>query len=169
MERLPTHSGKKPKPLQCPTEPYMSCRSYLSDFISFCSLPCVFCYSHIGLLAGFLTSQSHSCLNISSEPLEASLAGHVLISDLSSLGHAQISLHQRPPYRKQHTPPQWLSVSLTLPYFCFLLLSPPIPFWYVLYLFTFAYCLFLFSFHRSSMRSGTWFVLVNALYLTGLE
>ena len=106
VERLPTHSGKKPKPLQCPTEPYMSCRSYLSDLISFSSLPCLFCYSHIGLLAGFLTSQSHSCLNISSEPLEASLARHALISDLSSLGHAQISLHQRPPYRKQYTPPQ---------------------------------------------------------------
>lgn len=88
---------------------------------------------------------------------------HVLISALSSWGHAQISLQQGPPFRKEYTPPKWL-----LPYLALLLFSAFTPIypiiWYILYLFT-----FLFSSFRSSMGSGTWFVVVNALYLPDLE
>ena len=125
VERLPTHSGQKHKLLQCPTGPYMSCPCYVSDLISYGSLPCLRCYSHTGPLADFLTSQAHSCLNISSEPLAPLPPG--MCSSQPSVPEVMLKY----PFSRDHplekSIPLLSDFSLTLPYFCFLLLSPSIP------------------------------------------
>ena len=168
VERLPTRSGYKLKLLQCPIGPYMSYPCYVSDLISYGSLPHLRCSSHTGPLADFLTSQGHSCLNISSEPLAPLPPG--MCSSQPSVPEVMLKY----PFSRDHplgnSIPLLGDFSLTFALLLFSAFTPIYPIiWYILYLFTFASYLFLFSFLRSSMGSGTWCVVVNAFYLPDLE
>lgn len=125
VERLPTHSGYKLKLLQCPIGPYMSWPCYVSDLISYGSLPCLRCYSHTGPLADFLTSQAHSCLNISSEPWAPLPPG--MCSSQPSVPEVMLKYPLSRDHPLGNSIPLLGDFSLTLHYFCFQLLPPSIP------------------------------------------
>ena len=103
----------------------MSCSCYVSDLISYGSLPCLCCYNHTVPLTDFLTSQAHSCLNIPSSPWPLFPPG--MCSSQPSVPEVMLKYPFSRDHPLENSIPLLSDFFLTLPYFCFPPLPPSIP------------------------------------------